>query len=112
MLYLSVILFALAAVLGVVILISWLKNKEASGAVIYSHGAVAAVALVILIIFGINNPRDFPKGSIILFTIAAVAGFYMFYMDRIKKINPLALAFVHGLVAVSAFILLLVFILV
>jgi hypothetical protein len=110
MLYTTIALFALSAVLGLVILIKWLTKKDAPKAVVYSHGIVAAVGLALLVYYAIVNPNDFPKISIILFVIAAVAGFYMFFKDLAKKPSPMALAFIHALVAVVGFLALLIFV--
>ena len=52
MIYLAIALFAVSAVLGLTILVKWLTKKDASKGVIYSHGIVAAVALVLLIVYG------------------------------------------------------------
>ena len=109
MLYLTIALFALSAVFGLIILIKWLTKKEASRAVVYSHGTVAALALVLLITYAVLHPENFPKTSVILFVVAAVAGFYMFFNDLAKKPSPLVLAVVHALVAVCGVISLLVF---
>ena len=38
MIYLPVALFAVAAVLGVAILVKWLQDQEAPKAIVYSHG--------------------------------------------------------------------------
>ena len=109
MIYLVIVLFALSAVLGLAILIKWLTKKDASKGVIYSHGIVAAIALVLLIVYAINNPNNFPKVSIILFVIAALGGFYMFFNDLKKKTSPLAVAFIHALLAVGGFLSLVFF---
>ncbi|MEO6301564.1 MAG: hypothetical protein ABIP51_00200 [Bacteroidia bacterium] len=110
MIYLAIILFALSAVLGLTILIKWLTKKDAPKAVVYSHGIVAAIALVLLIIYAAQNPNNFPKASIILFVVAALGGFYMFFNDLKKKPNPLAVAFIHALLAVGGFLTLLFFV--
>ncbi|MEO8762444.1 MAG: hypothetical protein ABI388_12660 [Bacteroidia bacterium] len=110
MLYLSIVLFALAAVLGLTILIKWLSDKNASRGVIYSHGIVAATALVILIVYAFQHPESFPKASIVLYVTAALAGIYMFIGTLKNKPNPIALAFVHALVAIAATVTLLVFV--
>src|SRR5436190_15970973 len=101
MLYLSIALFALAAVLGLIILVSWLQKKNASRAVIYSHGIVAAAALVLVVFFSIQNSENFPRLSLTLFIVSALAGFYMFFRDLNNKMSPIVLAFVHALVAVA-----------
>lgn len=107
--YFSIIVFALSAVLGLTILVKWLTKKEASKAVIYSHGATAAAALVALIVYAAKNPEHFPKASIILFVLAALGGFYMFINDLRGKFSPMAVAFVHALLAVAGFVMLLGF---
>lgn len=110
MIYLAIALFALSAILGFIILIKWLTGKNASWGVIYSHGIVAAVALILLVIYAIRNPAHFPKASIILFVIAALGGFYMFFNDIRQKPSPMAVAFIHALLAVGGFVMLLTFV--
>lgn len=110
MIYISITLFAVSALLGLVILFKWLSKKDASRAVVYSHGAVAATALVLLIAYAIINPSNFPKLSIILFVVGALIGFYMFIKDLKQKSSPLAVAFIHALLAVAGFVTLLLFV--
>lgn len=110
MIYLAIALFAVSAVFGLTILIKWLTNKDASRSIVYSHGIAAATALVLLIVYAIQHPDNFPKISIVLFVISALAGFYMFFRDMNKKTNPLAIAFTHALVAISGFVALLYFV--
>lgn len=110
MLYFSILLFAVSAVLGLAILIRWLTKKEAPRAVVYSHGAVAVLGIACLVAYAILNPESFPKTSLILFAVAAVAGFYMLFNDLAKKPNPLVIAFVHALVAVGGLLTLLFFV--
>lgn len=111
MLTISIALFAVAALLGLVVLTALLKKKETPKAVVYSHGIVAATALVLLIVYGINNPGSFPKLSIIIFVIAAIGGFYLFFNDMRKKPGPVSVALIHALAAVAGFITLLMFVL-
>ena len=103
------ILFAVSAVLGLTILIRWLTKKQASGAVIYSHGIVAAIALALLVVYAIQHPARFPKVSLLLFVLAALGGFYMFVNDLRKKTSPLAIAFIHAMLAAGGLVALLVF---
>ena len=109
MLYISIALFALAAVAGLTILISWLKKKNVSRAVVYTHGLLAATALVLLAVFSYNNPDNFPKFSLIFFIIAALGGLYMFARDMKGKSSPMAIAGLHALLAVGSFVMLLIF---
>lgn len=109
MINLSIVLFAVSAVLGLGILLKWLAKKDASKSVIFSHGIVAVLAFVLLLVYAVQHPEHLPKTSIILFAIAAVAGLYMFIRDMNKKMSPLALAVTHALVAVAGFVSLLIF---
>ena len=112
MLYASIALFAVSAIFGLTILLKWVGQKGAPAAVIYGHGLFAVLALVILIVYSVQNPDSFPKTSLILFGIAALAGLTMFFRNVSSlstKIGPLPLAFLHALVAVTSFVLLLLF---
>ena len=110
MIHVSILIFALSAILGLTILIKWLTKKTASKKVVYSHGITAAIALVILIVYAFQHPNDFPKASIILFIIAALGGSYMFTNDLKGKYSPIAVAFVHAILAVAGFITLIGFV--
>ena len=110
MINIAIVLFALSAILGLTILIKWLSKKDAPKAVIYSHGLVAATALVLLVVYAIQNPANFPQTSIVFFVISALGGFYMFIRDLQKKASPLAIAFIHALLAVTGLVTLLLFV--
>lgn len=111
MIYFAIALFAISAILGLTILIKWLTKKDASRGVIYSHGIIAASALVLLVVYAFQNPDNFPKVSLILFVVSALGGFYMFIRDMNEKKSPLYIAFTHALLAISGFIALLLFVL-
>ena len=110
MIYLAIALFAVSAALGLVILIKWLTKKDAPKAVVYSHGIIAALALVLLIGYAIQHPDHFPLISIVIFAVAAIGGFYMFIRSLNNKTSPLIIAFVHALLALSGFISLLLYV--
>ena len=107
MLYLNIALFAIAAIIGVIILKNWLTSATTSRTVVYAHGIFAAAGLVILFIYFMKNAQQDIKTSLILFAVAAVAGFYMFFQDLRGKFSPTWMAVVHGLVAVAGFVFLL-----
>ncbi len=109
LLYVSIILFAVAAVLGLTILIKWLTKKDASRTAVYSHGIFAALALVLLVVFALQNAENYPQVSLILFIVAALGGFYMFFRDLQKKMSPYSIAFLHALLAVAGFVALLLY---
>jgi hypothetical protein len=110
MLYLIVGLFAVAAVLGITILIKWLTDKQVPRAVVYSHGTVAAISLVLLIVAALRSPANLLYISIGLLVTAALGGFYMFYRDMAHKQTSVGIAFVHALLAVSGVAVLVFFV--
>src|SRR5688572_3803812 len=88
LMYIAIGIFAAAAVFGVMILAKWLTKQDASRSVVYAHGAFAAVALVLLVIYALQNPDNYPKVGLVLFVLAALGGFYMFFRDLQKKMSP------------------------
>ena len=110
MLYFTILLFALAAVVGFIILKNWLTSAETSRTTVYLHGIFAALALVLLIFYALQNPANYPKASIILFAIGALLGFYMFAEDLRKKFSPTWLAIVHAIFGIAGFLVLLFFV--
>lgn len=110
MINLSIGLFVVSALLGLTILIKWLNKSDASKTVIYAHGIVAASALLLLVVYALQHPDAFPKVSLGLFVASALGGFYMFFNDLRKKTSPLAIAFVHALLAASGLVTLILFV--
>lgn len=108
MLITTIILFALAAVLGLILITKVLKDQETPKPVVYSHGAAAAIGLVLLIIAYVNQGDSLLMTSVIIFVIAALGGFIMFGKDIGGNQVPKWLAVVHALAAVTGFILLLI----
>lgn len=107
--YASIVLFAIAAVLGLSILIKWLTKKDVSKGVIYSHGIAAAIGLGLLVVLAVEDPEGYPKTALILLVIAALGGFYMFFRDLQQKMSPYSVAFLHALLAVAGFVALLIY---
>jgi uncharacterized membrane protein len=110
MLYVVITLFAIAAIIGVIILKNWLTSASTPRSVVYAHGIFAAVALVLMLVWVLQHKNDNLLLSIFLFAVAAIAGFYMFIKDLKGKFSPIWLAVVHGLVAVAGFLLLLFYV--
>jgi branched-subunit amino acid transport protein AzlD len=109
MLYASIALFALAAVMGLRVITALIQKKDTPKNIVYLHGILAASALVLLIVYSLQNPERYPKTSLIIFILAALGGFYLFYWDMKKKPGPVGIAVIHALAAVTAFVILLLF---
>lgn len=108
MLITTIILFALAAVLGLILITNVFKEEETPKAVVYSHGAAAAGGLVLLLIAYMNQGDSLLMTSLLVFIVAALGGFVMFGKDISDGSIPKWLSVVHALAAVAGFALLLV----
>ena len=107
MLYTAIAIFALAAILGLLILKNWFTNSKTPRSVIYGHGLFAAIGLVLLLLYMMRSPSNMVTSSLILFAATAIVGFYMFFRDMKGKFSPMWLAVVHGLTAAGALVILL-----
>ncbi|MFT4057918.1 MAG: hypothetical protein QM652_00055 [Legionella sp.] len=112
MLIIAVILFLFAAALGLVILTAVLEDRKTNKKILYIHGIVAIIALVLMII----DIALFGRGSLvilslILFILAALGGLTMFTLDMQKKPVPKWLALIHPVVALAGLIALVAYIL-
>jgi hypothetical protein len=109
MLEIAIVLFALAALLGLTLAVQHLKKNDAPIPLALVHGLAAAVGLVLLIVAVMQMPSAGLAGvALAIFVIAALGGFVLFAMHLMKKALPRGLIFVHGLAAVVAFVVLLV----
>jgi hypothetical protein len=107
MIYTAIALFSVAAMLGLYLLTLVLQKKETPKAIAIFHGLFAASALVLLIFYTLKTGSNFYL-SITLFVIAALGGLVLFTRDITGKPLPKALAILHGLLAVSGFVVLLI----
>lgn len=109
MLNVAVVLFALAAVGGVVMLARRGSKKSIPLALPILHGLFAATALV-MVILGVVQGGLAGLGTVavVLFVGAALAGFYLFSRHLRDGMFPMGPALIHGSVAALAFVLLLV----
>jgi len=109
MLTISAILFAVAALGGLVLGVSGLRRKDLPMWLSLVHGAVAAAGLITLIL-GIvqGNAGSLLIISLVLFLIAALGGFVLFSYHLRQKPHPKGLIVIHALTAVIAFVFLLV----
>ena len=105
--YFIIGLFALAALGGIYLLTLVLQRKETPKLVAFVHGLAAATALVLLIVYAMKNEGSFTV-SIVCFVLAALGGFVLIYRDLTAKPIPRGLAVVHGLLAATGLIFLIV----
>ena len=97
-------LFALAAILGIFLLVCLVRNKPVSKYIPILHGVLAGAGLIALIFYAVSHPSVLT--SLILFASAALGGLYMLFTFRSGKKPPKLVPFVHGSLAIIALILL------
>ena len=102
-----VLLFAVAAVFGVSLIVPVLQGKTPARGLVFAHGGIAAVALVMLLLKFFDQPGSVPQLSLILFVVAALGGFVLFSNDLRKQAIPKPLALIHAAAAVVGFLVLL-----
>lgn len=102
----AIILFALAAAGGAVMAAMRLRGRPTLPlGLALAHGALAAAGLVALI-WAVASGLS-AKTPLVLFVIAALGGFALFSFQIRNKAIPVGVMMVHALVAVLAFVLLL-----
>jgi hypothetical protein len=102
MLLISIVLFAVAAVLGLTVAVALFKRKPTSKAVALTHGLVGAAGLVVLIYHVSQHPNRLLSWAIGLLVVAALGGALLFANDLRQKAGPLGLVVIHAVVAVAA----------
>lgn len=109
MLNLSAVLFGVAALGGLVLGVSGLRQKGLPMWLSLIHGLVAAAGLVTLII-GIVQGTAGPLliTSLVIFIIVALGGFVLFSYHLRGKTHPKGLIVIHALAAIIAYVLLLI----
>jgi len=105
----ALVLFAIAAVGGIVLAVMRFKGKPYPPlGLALVHGGVAAAGLVALIAGVAQGQGASPaRTALVLFIIAALGGFVLFSHHLRKVALPVWLVVVHALVAVIAFVILL-----
>jgi hypothetical protein len=105
----AAILFAIAAVGGLTLAAMHLRTNQPKLSVALLHGLFAASGLVVLLIAVIGNGGFGLEGTaLVIFLAAALGGFALISMHLRGKALSTPLVLVHGLVAVSAFVILLI----
>jgi len=105
----ALVLFGLAAVGGIILALQRFTGKPLpSFPLAIVHGLAAAAGLVALIIFVAGGAGGGAQTALIFFLIAALGGFYLFFKHLKQTALPIPVMIVHALVAVTAFLILLV----
>ena len=104
----ALVLFGLAATGGLLLAYLRFSEKPIPLQLALGHGAIAAAGLVALLlaVTGSGAPSQ-ARIALIMFVVAALGGFGLFSFHLRKKALPIGVVVVHGLVAVAAFVVLL-----
>lgn len=102
--HVSLIFFAIAALLGVFLLSRVLRNLETPKGISIFHGLMASTGLILLIIYACMNQRQDLFIFVAIFVAAALGGIILIFRDLKGKSIPKPLALLHGVLAVSAFV--------
>ena len=106
----AAILFAIAAVGGVVLAAMRLGGRELPPmALALIHGLFAAAGLVTLILAVVGaNASTATIAALVGFLVAALGGFLLFSYHLRRQALPINFVVIHGAVAVISFVILLV----
>lgn len=103
----AAVLFAIAALGGLLLASQHFKGTALSFPLALVHGGVAATALVLLMISVIRGSDvGNAKIALVLFVVAALGGFFLFSHHLRNKRLPSPVVIIHALAAVAAFLLL------
>jgi hypothetical protein len=109
MLWVAVVAFGLAALGGLTMLMMRLGNRPLPMPLAVLHGLGAATGLVCLAaaVLGGGAP-PFATYALVGFGAGALGGFYLFSIHLRGQVHPVAIILVHGSIAVTSFVLLLI----
>lgn len=99
------VLFAVAALGGLTLAVLRFRNQPLPMPLALIHGAVAAIALVMLLVLALGpNGTRIERIALGGFVVAALGGFFLFSYHIRKRPLPIAVVVIHGLVAVASFL--------
>ena len=108
MLLYAIVIFAIAAVGGLVLASSVLRGKLAPWAISLLHALLGATGLVLLILLVLQGSAPARlTAALALLVLAALGGFFLASFHMRKQVAPKAVVFVHAGVAVAGFLTLL-----
>jgi hypothetical protein len=108
MLNAAIILFALAAAGGATLAYMRIVKKDVNLPLAIGHGILAATGLVLLIMTVVRTGGTGLTAALIAFLAAAIGGFVLLSFHLRMRPMPVPLVLVHGGVAVTAFVILLI----
>ncbi|HEY6010880.1 MAG TPA: hypothetical protein VIX18_05360 [Nitrospirota bacterium] len=107
MLTIALIVFGVAALGGATLAYLRIVKKDVSMPLAIVHGAAAAAGLVLLILGVMEAGTTGSKTSLAIFLVAALGGFTLFSFHLRSRPMPVPLVLIHGGAAITAFLILL-----
>ena len=109
MMILIIVVFSLVILLGMYLLTYVLQSKETPKGLVFIHGPVGVLGIILLIAYAIYYHAT-PLTAIIIFVLVMLGGFLLIFKDLTGKPIPKWLAVGHGVLALIGFGFLLYFI--
>lgn len=101
----AIVLISIAVILGGYLLSFVLKGKNPPKGIALAHGTLAALGIIILLIYALTTSEHHKHWeSIMIFIVAAVGGIYLFSRDIRHKKVPKWIAVVHGVIGLTGLI--------
>ena len=108
MLYAALGSFIIAALFGAIMLFQWTQKKRPASILVIAKGAFVAIGLGCLVTQAIAE-GEYPQAALIFFILALLGGAFLLYSDLVKQHVPLAVGVIHGLLGITAIVLLLLY---
>jgi hypothetical protein len=99
----AAVVFAIAALGGIVLAAHVLRGKFAPWALSLLHAALGAAGIVLVLVTVIQGLRGNAALALGLFVIAALGGFFLASFHYRKQLPPSAVVVVHAVVALAGF---------
>jgi hypothetical protein len=103
MLNIAAVVFAVAALGGIVLAFHVLRRRFAPWALSLLHAALGATGIVLVLVVVINGARGNTALALALFVVAALGGFLLASFHYRKQLPPAAIVLVHAVVALAGF---------
>ena len=105
----AVIVFAIAAVGGLILALHVLRDRFAPWLLSILHALLGATGLVLVLLAVVGDGgSSLILGSLLTLVVAALGGFFLASFHLRKKLPPKAIVIVHALVAIVGFALLVI----
>src|SRR5690554_4151317 len=102
-----VIVFAVAALGGLVLALHVLRDKLAPWALSILHALLGATGIVLVLLLVLDGASSLLGWALALFVIAALGGFWLASRHAKRELPPKGVVVLHALLAVCGFALLL-----